>query len=490
MENLIRDEKDLHRRIAAAEKAGRKRVSDGGALYLLLTVKGGGRAWRFDYAHDGKRKTLSLGTYPDTNLVQARQKRNEARAFLAAGKDPSAERKAERKVVQHVALVEQRKADGQALPSSFREVFEEWHRTRSPGWSGSYGEKVKARIARYVLPWLGDMPIDGITEQTLVECLKRVQAGGVESRYTRKGKLPLEAAHATLQNCGQVFKYGIATGQCKRNPAAGMSIALTPFKVKHQAAAAEPDEFEAVMVAIGGYTGTPLTRTALMLLAATFQRPGNVRAMRWADLDLDAGMWTIPSADMKRRAQEKESGKPHLVPLCSEAVALLRELHPLTGHGEFCFPCLFTSKRPMSENTLNVALRRAGINAETQTSHGFRSTARTLLVERLGVNSEIVEAQLAHAKSGPLGAAYDRSQYLEQRGEMMAMWGKMVFDCARGLQFPGAPVTKAMAPTKAPAAMDPKALAAMIERLTGTKPTAAAIRRELAAAVGGRHQTA
>jgi hypothetical protein len=239
----IKNEAQLHRDIGKAEKAGHTRVSDGDGLYLLLKVKGGGKAWRFDYQHDSKRKTLSLGTYPETNLVEARRKREESQALLAAGKDPSAERKAERKLKQHAVVVEQRKADGKALPGSFREVFEQWHKTRSPGWSGTYGEKVKARIDRYILPWLGDTPIDHIDEQMLLTCLQRVQAGGA-----------LEAAHTTLQNVGQVFRFGILSGKCKRNPATGMSEALTPFKVKHQAAVTSPKDFEGLMLAIGGHS--------------------------------------------------------------------------------------------------------------------------------------------------------------------------------------------------------------------------------------------
>jgi integrase len=216
-----------------------------------------------------------------------------------------------------------------------------------------------------------------------------------------------------------------------------MSEALKPVIVKHMAAITDPDEFAALLQSIGEYKGSILTKTALLLLAMTFQRPANVRGMRWQDLDLQAGMWNIPSALMKRTVQQKVSGKPHLVPLCREAVALLREVEPLTKpHGDWVFPSLQGRGKCMSENTLNHALRRLGIQHHAMVSHGFRASARTLLVERLGVDENVVEAQLAHAKRGPLGSAYDRTQFIDARVMLMHQWGRVVSDCARGADFP------------------------------------------------------
>jgi integrase len=480
----IKNDAALSREIREAEKAEppRTRVSDGDNLYLLLSIKGGeGKAWRFDYSHDGKRKTLSLGTYPETSLVEARRKREEAQALVTAGIDPSTQRKAQRKI-------EKRKAGGEAEPETFRAVFELWHQTQSPGWSQSYSEKVKARIVNDVLPSLGGKKLTEIDAGMLLECLRRVQARGA-----------IETAHSALQNVGQVFAFGIGEGLCRDNPASLMSGNLKPVIVRHQAAVTTPKAFERVMAAIGGYaskeerddtrsTGTVITREALMLLAMTFQRPGNVRAMRWADLDLDAAMWAIPSMEMKRKKQAKVSGGPHFVPLCPEAVSILRELQPLTGRGEFVFQAQHTSRRPMSENTMNMALRRMGITQTEQTAHGFRSTAMTLLDEHLGFDQKIVDAQQAHGKPGKLGSTYNRSEYAAERLVMMNMWGRICSDCSKGLPFPKAAPVKAEAPAAPPAAptMDAKALALMIERLTGTKPTAAAIRKELAGQAKGR----
>lgn len=321
LENCI-SEKLLHREVTTAEKANRTRVPDGGGLYLLLAVKGGGKAWRFDYRYGGNRKTLSLGVYPKVGLTEARQDRNDARALLEAGKDPSLERKAKRKEVQTEILIEKCVAKGEALPGSFREVFEQWHRTKSPGWSPSYAKKVAARIKNDVLPYLGDRPIGEIDEAALLECLRRVQA-----------RPAIESAHSTLQNCGQIFRFGKASGVCKWNPASGMHEALQPVIVKHMAAIIDPDDFAALLKAIGTYRGSVQTKTALLVQAATFQRPANVRAMAWADLDLDAEqpMWSIPSDQMKRTVQQKASGTPHLVPLAPDVVGWLKELRNLAN---------------------------------------------------------------------------------------------------------------------------------------------------------------
>lgn len=468
MDSVIKDEKGLHRSITAAEKAGLTRVSDGGGLYLLLKVKGGGRAWRFDYAFEGKRKTLSLGVYPDVGLATARQRRNDARALLAQNSDPSAERKAARKVVQKAAVAEQRVARGLAVPGTFRDVFEQWLKTKSPGLSDTYVVKIKARFNNDVLPWLGDKQIIDIDEKMLLECLRRVQARGA-----------IESAHSSLQNCGQVFRFGIASGLANRNPAQGMSEALQPVIVTHQAAIDDPDRFAELLKAINTYRGSILTRIALLVTAATFQRVANIRGMRWADLALDAEspVWSIPSEDMKRTKQQKASGRPHLVPLAEPVVAWLKEIQPLTGSSQLVFTASTSNVRVMSENTLNQALKRLDFGGEI-VSHGFRSSARTLLVERLGADPEIVEAQLAHVKSGPLGSAYDRAQYMEQRVKMMAMWGRVVADCAAGKPFPrSAPVAPATAPEEK---ADPKLLASMIQKLTGQRVTAAMVKRELA----------
>jgi integrase len=231
-----------------------------------------------------------------------------------------------------------------------------------------------------------------------------------------------ESAHTLRQWSGQVFRYGIATGRCERNPAPDLHGALVPIEVKHMAAVLEPMKVGELMRAIHGYAGQPVTRAALQLSAYLFQRPGNIRMMRWADVDLEGKTWTIPAADMKRTRKGKLNGRPHLVPLAPQAVALLEDLKPLTGHGVYAFPSLLTGERPISDNTLRTALRRMNYANEEMTPHGFRAMARTILVEKLNMSPDVIEAQLAHGKSGPLGMAYDRAEFMEQRRAMMRLW--------------------------------------------------------------------
>ena len=468
---------DLTRRIAGAKREGKSRVSDGAGLYCIPVKGGDAWAWRFDFtAPNGKRKTLSLGLVEEVSLATARERRNEARAKLDDGIDPSTERKEKRAQAARAELTVKRAARGQALPGSLREVFEDWHKTRSPGWSESYATKVKARIVNDVLPWLGDRPVGEITEAELLSCLKRIQDRGA-----------IESAHSTCQNLGQVFRFAIVVGLATRNPASGMAEALVPVVVRHQAATIEPEAFAQLVALLSAYHGSPQTRVALLCAASLFQRPGNIRQMEWAHLDLERGEWSIPSAEMKRSKQKKASGRPHLVPLAPEVVEMLQELRPLTGRGRYVFASDYASDRPMSENTLNVALRRLGIGKDQQVSHGFRASARSILVEHLGYPEAVVEAQLAHEKSGPLGAAYDRAEFLAQRREMMSRWGAMVARMAQGESF--ADAAKATDAGKKPqlALIDGanmEAMAAVFERIAGRKVSA----REIASAARSLRQ--
>jgi len=384
----------------AKPTAKTQRFFDGGGLYLEVTPEGSKR-WRLKYRFGGKEKLLSMGVYPETTLAKARERRQEAREKLADGIDPSAARKAEKASRAGVAA------------NSFEAVAREFHETKKAEWSGPHARRWLERQEKDVFPWLGSLSLADITAPMLLQTLRRVEARGVR-----------ETVHSLQQGCGQVFRYGIATGRCERNPAADLRGALKPVLVKHMAAVTEPKAVGALMRALDGYLGHPMTRAALVLSALLFQRPGNVRAMRWATLDLDgaAPLWTIPSAEMKRSRHEKQNGRPHFVPLPRQAVAILKELQPLSGHGVFVFPSILDHERPMSENTVNTALRRLGYDRDTATAHGFRAMARTLLVEQLNVSPDIVEAQLAHGKSGPLGSAYDRAEFMEQRRQMMQAW--------------------------------------------------------------------
>lgn len=256
----------------------------------------------------------------------------------------------------------------------------------------------------------------------LLDALRKVEKRGAN-----------ETAHTLRQTAGQVFRYGVQTGRCERSPVTDLHGALKPIVVKHMAAVLEPAKAGELLRAIDGYTGQPMTRAALALSALLFQRPGNIRQMEWAWIDLDKAMLTIPSQDMKRRLAQKLNGRPHFVPLAPQAIAVLKELQPLTGHGRFVFPSLRTGERAMSDNTINAALRRMGFPSDEMSAHGFRAMARTLMIERIhGISADVIEAQLAHGKSGPLGAAYDRAEFMEQRRRMMGEWADYLDRLRRG----------------------------------------------------------
>jgi integrase len=282
-----------------------------------------------------------------------------------------------------------------------------------------------------LFPWIGSLPLQDITAPLLLHTLRRIETRGAN-----------ETAHTLRQTAGQVFRYGIATGRCERNPAPDLHGALKPVVVKHMAAVLDPSGVSSLMRAIAAYEGQPLTRAALELSALLFQRPGNIRQMEWGELDLDLALWTIPAAKMKRTVHGKVNGRPHLVPLAPRAVAILIELKSLSGHCRYVFPSLLTGERCMSENTLRTALRRMGYTNDEMTPHGFRAMARTILVEQLNVNPDVIEAQLAHGKSGPLGSAYDRAEFMVQRRKMMSLWAQYLDSLHKGLPMAGSRATK------------------------------------------------
>lgn len=398
--------------IQKGAKDGLRRLSDGDGLYILFSVKGGSHGWRMDYSLDGRRKTLSLGTYPDTSLALARQKADEFRQLIAQGLDPSDVRKTERQKTLKTLEAERRQEQGLPAEGSFEHVAREWHQTVhiakvSPG----HAERTLTRLTQDVFPWLGSMPIASISAPKLLETLRRVEKRGA-----------IETAHRIRQACGQIFRYGIAIGACERDPAHDLRDALSPVVVQHHAAITDPQKLGGLLRAFHDYTGLPVTCAALKLAPLVFLRPGELRQAEWAEFDLDAGLWTIPASRMKRLKQQKISGAPHVVPLATQAVAILNELRPLTGRGRYVFPSPRTPERPMSENGVLSAMRRMGFGKDEMTGHGFRATARTLLVERLGEKEAVVEAQLAHSVRDTLGRAYNRTEFLEQRKAMMQKW--------------------------------------------------------------------
>lgn len=389
-----------------------RKLSDGGGLYLELQPNGA-RWWRLKYRIHGKEKRLSLGVYPEVSLSDARKRRDEARVLVAAGTDPSDERKADKQARHRQNDAQARAAAGIPQIGTFEDVAREWLRlVHEPKVSPGYAKRSRIQLESDVFPWIGARPVASITAPMVLDLLRKIEARGA-----------LDTAHRVKQTCGLVFRYAIATGHAERDPVPDLRGALAAPLVKHYAATDDPAKLGELLRAVAGYGGHPVTKTALMLAALTFQRPGNVLAMRWADLDLDAGVWTIPAKDMKRTKQAKASGPDHVVPLATQAVQALRELYPLTSAGAYCFPNMRTKGRPISNVTMNAAMRRMGFGPDEMTAHGFRATARTIIAERLpGIDPEWIEAQLAHGKAGPLGAAYDRAQYLAQRRVMMQTW--------------------------------------------------------------------
>jgi integrase len=350
----------------------RKRLTDGDGLYLLPFVNGGSHGWRFDYSHEGRRKTLSLGTYPSTGLSLARQQAETARQLVAAGVDPSAERKAKK-----ARAVEKRERDRRAdegLPplDSFEHVARAWYETRRHEWAASYGSKIIRRLELDVFPYIGAVPAADITPPALLQVLRRIEARGV-----------IETAHRALEECSQVFRFAVASGSATSNPARDLNGALKKATAKNFPAILDPGRFGELLRAIHGYQGTVVVRAALQLAPMLLLRPGELRFANWAEIDLDGALWTVPAARMKRTLQGKTSGKAHLVPLPRQAVAALRDLYPLTGPDGFVFRGERHHDRAMSENTVNAALRAMGFPKDEVTGHGFRATARTMLDEVL-----------------------------------------------------------------------------------------------------------
>lgn len=389
----------------------RRRLTDGAGLYLEIGPNGSKR-WFWKFYPDGKESRLALGSYPTVSLKEARKARDEARRTRETGANPVQQRKAAKLAAQINSA------------TTFEAVARECHAAKASGWSDTYARRWLERMEKDLFPHLGALPLADIKAPLLLQVLRRVERRGA-----------IETAHTLRQTAGQVFQYGIQTGKCETNPAPDLVGALMPVQVKHMAAVLEPAKVGELVRALDSYHGQPTTRAALLLSALLFQRPGNIRAMEWAEVDLDGALWTIPAAKMKRRKNAKMNGRPHLVPLAPQALALLRELQPLTGACRFVFPALQGGDKCMSENTVNTALRRLGFGADEMTAHGFRAMARTLMVEQLpGVSPEVIEAQLAHGKSGPLGAAYDRAEFMAQRRALMVLWADYLDRLREGAQ--------------------------------------------------------
>jgi len=365
------------------------RLKDDRGLHLEVPPTGSKR-WRLRYWIKGKENWLSLGIYPDISLKDARERRDEARKLIANGIDPSQARKDE-------------KAEIAADAVTFEKVAREWFQKFKENWSSGHAARTMRRFEMDVFPWIGTRPVRDILAPELLATIRRIESRGA-----------IETAHRTLQNCGQVFRYAVASGYADRDISGDLRGAIPPTKEKHHASVTDPKDVAALLRTIESYAGSFVTMCALRLAPMTFVRPGELRHAEWGEIDLDKAEWRIPAEKMKMREQ-------HIVPLSRQAVAILRELHPLTGAGKYVFPSVRTQARPMSENTVNAALRRLGYAKDEMTGHGFRSMASTLLNE-MGWNRDAIERQLAHAERNSIRAAYNFAEFLPERRKMMQAW--------------------------------------------------------------------
>ncbi|MBX9346034.1 integrase arm-type DNA-binding domain-containing protein [Chromobacterium vaccinii] len=366
------------------------RLYDTGGLYVEVSPAGS-KLWRVKYRFDGKEKRLAVGTYPELGLKEARERRDEARKLLANGIDPGEYKKAVK-----AARIE-------LVTNNFEAVAREWFVKHQPTWAKSHADKVIRRLERDIFPWIGKRPTAEITAMEVLNCLRRIE--------DRKA---IDTAHRALQNCGQVFRYAVHTGRAQSDPTRDLRGALPPAKPGHFAAITDPEEIGPLLRAMDAVNGTFVVKCALRLAPYLFCRPGELRHMRWKEIDFDAAKWSY---------WVTKSQTSHQVPLASQVISILRDLQPLTGRGEFVFPGARDKKKPMSDGAINNALRRAGYSTrEEQTGHGFRAMARTVLHEGLDVAPEIIEHQLAHRVPDALGNAYNRTKFIKARQEIMQKW--------------------------------------------------------------------
>ena len=374
------------------------RYADSGGLYLEVSASGS-RRWFWKFRIEGVEKKFSLGPYPGVGLAAARKARDAAKAQKAAGINPIQARR----VVKLKAAVN--------TGDTFRETALEWFGKHHARWSGHYATREKRNLEKDLFPYFGARRVGEIESIELLAALRRVEERGA-----------LDVASRVLMTARAVWRYAVATARAPRDITADLKGALTPHKKRHFAAITDPAQLGTLIRVIRGYQGGAIVRTALQLAPMLFQRPNELRGAAWAEIDLDGALWTVPAVRMKRRIEGKEHGDPHLVPLPTQAVELLRKLHPMTGHGALVFPGERSHERSISDNTLRAALLTLGYGPTVQTVHGFRATARTLLAETLEIDPLVIEAQLAHAVKDANGRAYNRTQYLKQRTAMLQRW--------------------------------------------------------------------
>ncbi|MGR4872215.1 tyrosine-type recombinase/integrase [Variovorax sp. LARHSF232] len=389
------------RQVKHSGKPSGDKYTDGGGMYLLVSAAG--KYWRMDYRLDGKRRTLALGVYPDVSLAKARQRREKAREQLADGIDPG------------VAKREEKQAKTDAAANTFEAVSRDWLAKTANKRAAVTQAKVTTWLEKDVFPFIGNLPISTIrAKDVLDKVARRMEARGIH-----------ESAHRIVQICSQVFRYAVAVGLVERDVTVDLRGALVSVDKTNYPAITDPKRVGQLMRAIRAYEGHPTVRAALQLSPLVFVRPGELRAAEWSEMDLDAGEWRIPGPRMKMKVE-------HLVPLSQQAVTILRELQPISGHGRYVFPSIRTGERCMSENTVNAALRGMGYAKEVMTAHGFRAMARTIMDEVLGERPDLIEHQLAHTVKDPNGRAYNRTAHLQARRAMMQRWADYLDELAQG----------------------------------------------------------
>jgi integrase len=376
--------------------------SDGGGLHLLVTPKGS-KLWRMAYRFQGKQKLLSFGKYPIISLSKARSERDAAKALLADGIDPSSIRKAEREEREEPRTVEE----------TWKTLCQEWWQKRRREEASPTTLKKLTWLLEKTYSALGEKDPREITAPELLAVVRTVEAGGT-----------FETAKRLRSTCGQVFRYGIATGRADRDVAADLRGALTSPKPRHHPAILDPKGIGALIRAIRDFEGDPTTRTGLLLVAYTFLRSGEIRSAKWSDVDWEAARLTIPAERMKMH-------RPHIVPLSTQVRTVLREIRPITGDSELILPSLRSKGRPMSENTMNAALRRMGYSKTEMVTHGFRTIASTTLNEN-GFHWDWIERQLAHVEGNKVRAAYNAAEYLKERTKMMQWYADYLDGLAEG----------------------------------------------------------
>lgn len=386
---------------AIKPEAKAKKYTDEKGLHLEVSP-GGGKWWRFKYRFDGKEKRISLGVYPDVGLKVARERRDEARKLVAAGVDPGELRKATKG------------ARADAVKNTLEAVGREWLAKERPGWAPAHADKVMQRLEKDVFPWLGSKPVSTIGPLDVLSTVQRIANRGAA-----------DTAYRAKQNIGQIMRYAVATGRAERDPTVDLRGAVKKPKADHYAAITDPTEVGALLRAIDAFKGTLIVQAALKLGPLVFVRPGELRKAEWAEFDFGKAEWLIPGERMKR-------GRDHIVPLSLQAVAILKDLQPLTGERQHVFAGR-DPKKPMSEAAVNAALRRMGYDTKTEhTGHGFRAMARTILHEELGFDRDVIEHQLAHRVPDALGEAYNRTKFLKDRKAMMQRWADYLDKLKKG----------------------------------------------------------